>query len=252
MSIPRFSSLVLLIAVAASVTTPLLIWRRSAAALLQQNAQIRSQAELAAQLASACEQLSNQVFQASAPNALKAAQLSELRKLRSEIGHLRAARAEADQLRAANRQLTASGNTASTSPPFDPTGIPNYWPKDQLGFYGYSSPEASLKTMLWAMKNGDLQAWLACLAPNIQDTVQKEWAKESQSTGGVAGLSKQMSDLLGPCSGFHIISQQEVSPDKVTMDLSFDGEGAHRPIALTRIGNDWKIDAIEMAGSPIK
>jgi hypothetical protein len=53
---------------------------------------------------------------------------------------------------------------------------------------------------------------------------------------------------LAPASGFYISGQKLASPDRTIFDVYFEGEGKTRKVALKKIGNEWKFEALGRAG----
>ena len=91
--------------VAAGVATPLVVQQRAQARLVQLNQGLRQQVD---HLARENARLSNLEVQANDARALSKDQLSELMKLRGEVGLLRKQTNELDRLRQENRQLHSS------------------------------------------------------------------------------------------------------------------------------------------------
>jgi len=238
-------SLVGVIAVV-GIAASLAIWHSERLKLREKAEASRQQTEQLAQLSTENERLSNQVARAKGPQSLPPDQLRELLRLRGQIGLLRQAGQELIQLQAANEQLRA--------PPATPEeqlakarAAPNFWAREQLTFAGYAEPEAALKTMLWAISNGDLKSFRACWASGSEIAARLGNELGDRSEVEVAALGKAMTESLGSCIGFHILDKQEKSPDEVILKLSFDGEGAARKFAVKRSRGEWKLASTEEA-----
>src|SRR3989442_5567 len=91
----------------ASVATPLVIQHCAQIKWHEKNEALRQQADRLAQLAAENERLSNLVAQTKGPS-LSNDQLSELLRLRGEIGQLRQMVMGTDKLRMENEQLLAA------------------------------------------------------------------------------------------------------------------------------------------------
>jgi RNA polymerase sigma factor (sigma-70 family) len=89
------------------VAAPLAIQHQSEARLREENLALRQQASQLAQVAAENERLSNQLVQAKSAESLSREQMSELLRLRGEVGRLRRDGKELETLQAENRQFRA-------------------------------------------------------------------------------------------------------------------------------------------------
>ena len=168
----------------------------------EQNESLQQQADAAAHLSAENEHLSNLVAQVKNSNSLSREQLTELLKLRNEVGQLRHTEAEKPRLQAANARLRTTAEQAAKQLT-DAQALPNYWPKDQLAYAGYGDPESALKSMLAAMNNGDVSAWRTMLTPEALADLQKELAKRGLSQAQQEAEIKAMgAGLVSSSAGF--------------------------------------------------
>jgi hypothetical protein len=218
----------------------LVIQQSGLAKLRERGGALRQQAEEIARLSAENERLSNLVARSGSPQALPPDQLRELLRLRGQIGLLRQTAKEQAQLKAANEQLRTA-LAASEKDLAEVRAAPNFWAKDQLAFAGFADPEAALKTLLWAMNNGDMKAYLACWVsgPEVNVMLRGELPEKAEAEMTAAG--KMLSESLGPSIGFHILDKKTKSPNEVILNLSFDGEGMARKFLMKRIGNEWRM-----------
>src|SRR5207244_3612854 len=92
---------------------------------------------------------------------------NELLRLRGEIGRLRKQTNEltkAIQNHAGHQQRVQTSGAASPSEQVNSTG--DYVARDQYAFAGYADPESALKSMHWAMSQGDVKNALASGTPD--------------------------------------------------------------------------------------
>ncbi|MGO8926930.1 MAG: hypothetical protein ACLQU3_08590 [Limisphaerales bacterium] len=204
----------------------------------------RQQAEQIGRLSAENERLSNLLAHNGSSDTLSPEQLRELLRLRGQIGLLRQTAREQADLEAANEQLRAA-RVASEEQLAAARAAPNFWAKDQLAFAGYAEPEAALKTLLWAMSNGDVKSYLACWVSG--DDINPLFGGELQDAAG----AKMLTDTLAPSAGFHILDRKDKSPDQVILNLSFDGEGKARKFVEQRIGGEWKVADMLPAGEDV-
>jgi hypothetical protein len=174
--------------------------------------------------------------------------LSQLLRLRSEVGQLRKVGPQKAQLQAANNQLRAR-ETKAQSKLAAAQASPNYWARDQLGFAGYSDPESAVKSLLWMMQTGNMTSWQAACTPEAVSQLERQWAKRGLSEAARGEELKQMADaLMSRSSGFHVLDQKTTAPDEAVINLSFDGEDKARKFVLRKIGNDWKFHDLILSG----
>jgi len=207
--------------------------RTQSVALKVQAAQITPSAENA--------RLTNLVAQVKTSQPLSMEQLRELMRLRNEAGQLRKLEAEKALLEATNARLREM-DLKSQEALARARASPNYWPKDQLAFAGYAEPEAALRSLLAAMKNGDLNAMLDCFPQAIvaeMEALMKENLGDDPAARPAA-FKTMMDGFMAGADGFHIVDQTMTDSNEVTINLSFDGEGRVQKMVLRKTGNEWK------------
>ena len=222
------------------IAVSLAIWHSGQAKLGENAEATRRQAEQIAGLSAENQRLSNQVASARAAQSLAPEELSELLRLRGQVGLLRQNDKEEARLQATNAQLRAA-RAAWEKQVAEARAAPNFWAKDQLAFAGYAEPEATLKTVLWAMNTGDVKSYLAGWASGDNVNVLFEGELRTQDETELASGRKSLAETLGPAIGFHILDKKVKSPDQVILDLSFDGEGKARKFVVQKAGNEWKL-----------
>jgi hypothetical protein len=229
------------------IAASLAIWHSGQAKMCEKAEASRQQAEQIAELSEENERLSNQVARAEAAQSLAPEELSELLRLRGQVGRLRQTDKEEAQLEATNAQLRAA-RAAWEKQVAEARAAPNFWAKDQLAFAGYAEPEATLKTVLWAMNTGDVKSYLAGWASGDNvDALFEEKLRDKDETELAEGR-KSLAATLGPSIGFHILDKKVKSPDQVILNLSFDGEGKARKFVVQKAGNEWKLTDILWPG----
>jgi RNA polymerase sigma factor (sigma-70 family) len=117
MTMPKVKFGIISIIAVAGVATPLAIQHQSRAKLLHENQALRQQANQLAQLAAENDRLSNLLAQAKNPESLSRQQLSELLRLRGELGVLRRQNAELQAARHGGKQ---EEQTAAADSPGSP------------------------------------------------------------------------------------------------------------------------------------
>jgi hypothetical protein len=168
-------------------------------------------------------------------------QLRELLRLRNEVGQLRELQGQKAQLEATHARLREM-EMKSQEALARARALPNYWPKDQLAFAGYAEPESAVRSLLAALKNGDLKAMLDCFPPAIVTEMEASMKKGlgDDPAASSAAFQTMMDGFMAGADGFHIIDQTMTDSNEATIHLSFDGEGRAQKMVLRQIGNEWK------------
>ena len=238
---PRFTIISVCLLIAASVAVTVSIERRTNQRRLAQTELLNQQAAQIAQLSADNARLSNVVVQTAPAPGLSAPDLAELLQLRNEAGQLRKLAGEKARLEATNAALRDLAEKSKQTLARVRT-LPNYWPKDQLAYAGYADPPATVKSLLAAMKNADLEALKNCfdpaIAPRLDAELNQEGADPAQRR---AEIKTMMTDFLSQADGFHIIDQTVTASNQVAINLSFDGAGRTEQLSLRKIGDTWKI-----------
>jgi hypothetical protein len=228
----------------AGVATPLVIQHQAAVRLREENRSLQQQADQAAEQRAENEHLSRMVAQANAAHALTNNQLSELLRLRGEVGLLRGQSNELATLREENRRLQAglaAGQNAKAAKP--PPEVPpeDIFPRESWALAGFATPEATLQSYHGAMIKGDPKATAACFAsPEEQARMQADMQKqfEGKSASEVAALiDSRTSSLLA----FRIVARTNLPDGQAAVGYYYDGADIRRGMRFVKVGKDWKI-----------
>lgn len=153
----------------------------------------------------------------------------EIHKLRNEVRRLREQKPEWDKLRAENQRLrTRAGPVGqpSSRAPESASLITNEFLSDA----GLGSPEATLRTFFWAMREGNLEKMRNCFSPDTPGEL---------IPGGTG-------PMMPGFKSFRVVAKQVVSADlvKLGIQISTDGENSPSELALPlrRVRGEWKVD----------
>ncbi len=150
----------------------------------------------------------------------------ELHKLRNEVRQLREQKPEWDKLRAQNQKLRAEAEPASqpASRAPDPASL---IAKEMLSDAGFGSPEATLRTYFWAMREGNMEKMRTCFSPDISKEI---------ISGGPGPTFK----------GFHVVAKKVLSSDEVKLGIQFFAEQGAPPVEFAlpfkRVDGEWKLN----------
>jgi RNA polymerase sigma factor (sigma-70 family) len=133
--------------VVASVATPLVLQHQTVTRLRDENRALQEQARQVNVLRGESEILSKQLIDARQSQALNKAELSELLRLRGEVGPLRRDSQALAKLRAAQRVEQAA--------PGQPAPHRDFVPAAAWANVGADQPEAAIQTFFWASKHGE-------------------------------------------------------------------------------------------------
>ena len=249
----KFLFAVSLLIALGSVAVCVAIQRHSAAALRDRTDSADAQAQTIADLDAQNVRLSQIVDKLKNTRRLSHDEMTELLKLRSNIGQERQLVAARPGLEATNTMLRKQ-EASRQEHLAQAQAATNYWAKDQLAFAGLATPDDTLKTILWTMasSNMNLSAFLSYGTPQSVAAMQKEWKQSGLSPDQQQAQMKVMADsLMSASEGFHIVNEQMTSPDQAVIDLSFDGEDVVRTFILQKIDGQWKLDDMRVAGQPV-
>jgi RNA polymerase sigma factor (sigma-70 family) len=235
MTMSKFQIGIIGAVVAGGVAAPLIIEYRSQAELRDARAALKAQNdELAAQVAEN-ERLSNLLAQVNATQELNTGQVSELLRLRNEVGGLRRQTNDLAMLQADNQRLRAAANKAAAPPAtVQDKAAQDYIQKESWAFLGFADPESAFQSTVWAMSKGDSKAFLSALSPDgenfkrVQDRSESELAAENK---------KEMEKV----TAYKILDKEAVSDSEVILTVYAQGENALTRFRVQRLGDEWKV-----------
>jgi RNA polymerase sigma factor (sigma-70 family) len=217
--------------------TTIVLQQQTQSRLHHENLALQAQVEQFAALQSEYARLSNQLAKVSQSGALSKDQLSELMRLRGEVGQLRNERKELEKLRAENRPRSTPGPRPAAQPE-TPTEQ-NDFPKESWAFVGYADPESAFQSTVWALSNGDVKTMLASMTPDELARAHRRWADKSE-----AEIAANTRAEFEKVKGFRILKKEARSDDEVVLTLYVEGldpnEGTPR-MKLQRVGNEWRV-----------
>jgi hypothetical protein len=159
----------------------------------------------------------------------------------AELEHLRVAvAAQKREIQKLRTELAAF--TAVASIPTMPSSLRFVnIPKAAWVFAGYDTPEAAPQSMLWATREGDLNALRASLTLGEQQ--RRGWNSKTDDKiveEGIRGLNK--------ATGFQILKTEMLSGGDAHFTVYIDGlDPSDQPMwmDMKKIGEEWKSDASE-------
>jgi hypothetical protein len=170
------------------------------------------------------------------PKPLTSSPSSELLRLRNEVSQLSRRQRELASVEPENERLqtqiaTARTNTAKPLPR-------GYIRKSEARNMGYSTPEATLQTMLWAIQNRDLTNFVAVFSPQLA----ADFLRELQNT------SKSTADFFqgaGAVPGMNILERNVTGPDTIELKVEIVPGDVLDPetMEFRLINGEWKLES---------
>ena len=107
--------------------------------------------------------------------------------------------------------------------------------KDSLANSGYQTPEASLRTMLWAMNHGDVDAMLAVATPELRSNMERQLQSAPRSD-----FVSKMKEKFSMAGDYKVVDESAVSDSQVVIMVQHARAGTTQKYTMRKIGNDWK------------
>jgi|KBSSwiStaDraftv2_1062776.scaffolds.fasta_scaffold170375_1 RNA polymerase sigma factor (sigma-70 family) len=216
--------------VVAGVATPLVLQHQTVTRLRAENGALQEQARQVNVLRGNNEKLSGELSNARQSQSLTKAQLTELLRLRGEVGPLRRDSQDLARLRA--KQLAEQAAD-------QPVPARDFVPALSWANVGADKPDAAIQTFFWAGKHGEsnlvsnLLRWQRDTDIPASDELDKVFAQ-----GLVGGTTR----FAGELQGFRVTSQQDERDNEVRMGVELtdqDGKTTAHTLRLVREDNQW-------------
>jgi hypothetical protein len=159
----------------------------------------------------------------------------ELLRLRSEVTRLTERRRELAGVRAENERLRAQLASRGTNGPGGFQLPPGYVRRSEARMVGYSTPDDTLQSLLWAIQNHDLTNVLQAFAPERTENLR---AKAGETPESIEEFFSEAAGLVG----VRIVNrEQDASDGSLTVQVEVvPGEPGPR-ITFRQINGQWRI-----------
>lgn len=159
----------------------------------------------------------------------------ELLRLRSEVTRLTERRRELAGVRADNERLRAQLARRGTNGPAGFQLPPGYVRRSEARMVGYSTPDDTLQSLLWAIQNHDLTNALQAFAPERTENLR---AKAGETPESIEEFFSEAAGLVG----VRIVNrEQDASDGSLTVQVEVvPGEPGPR-ITFRQINGQWRI-----------
>jgi len=229
-------------AIAAIGLASILVWQHFS------NESLRQDNDALQQRLAAFKELSDATTPAAIDDAaLNEDQHAELLRLRAEATQLQSQTNQITVLTEANQKLRDSLRAART--PVDATAskkkgpedaLPqDIHPKDSWAYRGYSTPDATIESTLWAMMHGDKDAALRAFSPDMLPDMAKQLEGKD--------FAEEMKKMN--MAEFRVLDRQQISPDEMILSVYTarqDENGnnvnnSQEDTVFRRINGEWKV-----------
>jgi hypothetical protein len=216
----KLAALTLVVAVAVLVTE-----RHQFTELSRQNEALQAQQRDALELQRENVTLRGNAIDVEEVSRLRLAN-QDLLKLRNEVGLLRKQKQDLDRLQLENQKLAKDLNEPKTNA----GGATPGFQKSALFNAGHATPEKTLVTLLWAMREANLDALRNCFTPDLSAKFKE------QTDEDLINLCRQ---TMRELTSFEIIGRTNVTADEVLLGVKTATEESLVP--MVRVGGLWKL-----------
>ena len=224
---PRLLSLALVLSL------PVLVWQwRVLSKFQRENAALRAQGPQATKEPA----LFLAASQRAVPDESLDKHVIELNRLRNELALLRREKKQLEGQAEMRKAQALTSATNAAPPPLASADSTASVPKESWTFAGYATPEATLLSMVWALREGDLKTLLATFVPEEQESIRKIWGDKTEDETAAEG----MRDMVR-VNGFRIVEKKTLGDREVMLQVHAEGDGDPQALHLKRVGNEWKV-----------
>jgi len=225
--------------VLAGVVIFLILQNRAEQRLRDDIRSLQAQVDEFARLKAENERLNELLAQSKSETTARSNQLAELLRLRSEIGMLRQQTNELALLQAENHNLRIARAAAPGNLSLEPE-MSEPVPRQQWTFMGYATPEATAQSLLWALREGDTNAFAAYLnglVPELRAKLEQEAARR----GGPAAFAELGDHETGGMAEYRIVGKIPLTENRVLVRVQAGDAMPIQTFLMKKIGDDWKM-----------
>lgn len=160
----------------------------------------------------------------------------ELLRMRNEVTRLTERQRELAGERRENERLRAQLTSRGTNGPGGFQLPPGYLRQSQAQMAGFSTPENTLQTLLWAIHNHDLTNLLQALTP---DRAEQMRTRVDQTNESIAEFFHNAAGFIG----MGILSRtQDTQDGSIALEVEVIPGTPHEKITFRQVNGEWKID----------
>jgi hypothetical protein len=182
---------------------------------------------------------SNQLSALDLEAAALRSETKDLARLRNEVGQLRTKQNELALARAEHDRLLDAKRTGAPLPREVP---PGFIGREQLRNAGYETPEDTMQTLFWAMREGNYDALIQSVVPDNAARISMEKLAPEMRAQITNEFKREMSQgMMQKFNDFSIARREEISEDTVVVYVRSSVATNAMPHRLKRVGQEWKL-----------
>jgi hypothetical protein len=156
----------------------------------------------------------------------------ELLRLRNQVSQLTRRERELAGVQSENERLRMQMAAARTNNVQLPA---SFIRKSEARNLGYATPEATLETFLWAARNRDLTAFLACFTPEMAAQLNKEIER--------TGSAEKFFEKADALPGINVLGRVDKSDDRAAYKVELmPGTRPDELLLFRRINGEWRME----------
>lgn len=165
------------------------------------------------------------------PGTLNDVDSRELLRLRSEVTRLNARKRELAEVAETHQRLRNQLESGSTNVVGNRLP-PGYIRKSEAQFAGYSTPENTVQSLLWALHHRNATGLLQSFSPDVSAKIE--------ANGGTDSFFKSAE----PMPGLAIRGRNNLPDGSVELEVEFDPSMPTDKLHLRPINGEWKLESI--------
>ncbi len=118
----------------------------------------------------------------------------------------------------------------------------NYFPKESWFAAGFDTPEAAIKSFMWAKSSGDIDTVLLAATPELRQQVFDAYFRNKTK----AQCQSALRDNVKNVNGVRILKETFLTQNWVTMQIHFEGpdQKSSTELILKKIDGEWKVAGV--------
>jgi RNA polymerase sigma factor (sigma-70 family) len=118
----------------------------------------------------------------------------------------------------------------------------NYFPRESWYSMGFATPEATIKSFMWAKSVGDLDTVLAVATPEMRQQVFDAYFRNKTKQQTTAILRENVKNV----TGVRILKESFITENSVAIQMHFEGpdQKSRTEVTLRKIDGEWKVAGV--------
>jgi hypothetical protein len=161
----------------------------------------------------------------------------DLPALRNRVRQLRNTATELEKVVASCEQLQAQ---LQAPVPRSISEMPGFVARESWRRAGFATPQATLETLFWVMREGSFEDLKTCMPPAAQQRMSRDM--ESRGPGQENEPMQSLRKLVAGVKGYRVVEINEQEPDRVVASIQVAAGGDVMKITVRRYGQEWKAE----------